>query len=330
MQACRATIQNLYQLLLVVVYKEATMDFTFSHPQYLFFLFAIPLVIFIHFLALSHRKKKALRFANFDAIARIQGVDFFSKNVVVLLLYLVILVLVVFAISGFTLQTSKEATSFSFVLAIDSSQSMSATDFSPSRMEVAKETAKRFVDLNAQDVRIAVISFSGSTKVEKDLTNRKPELKTAIDGIEISGFGGTDIYEAVLTSTNMLRFESHKAIILLSDGQINVGTLDDAVEYANDHDVIVHAIGMGTLSGGETDYGFSRLDEDSLTSIAYETGGVYVSAENEAEVNIAFDDIFNEVERKVSIELYYYFLVAVLVLIVLVFFISNTRYVNLP
>ena len=57
-------------------------EFTFLHPKFLFFLFAIPILFVIHFLSLTNRKKVALKFANFNAIARIQGIDFFSKNLV--------------------------------------------------------------------------------------------------------------------------------------------------------------------------------------------------------------------------------------------------------
>jgi len=306
------------------------MIFSFLHPQYLFFLFGIPILFFIHFLALSHKKKKALKFANFDAIARIQGIDFFSKNVIVLALNVLIFLFLVFAISGLTFHTTMSSSSFSFVLAIDSSQSMEADDFSPSRIEVAKETAVAFVDDSGVDVKMAIISFSGSTKIEKDLTERKDELKNAIKGIYTSGYGGTDIYEAVLTSSNLLNYEDNKAIIILSDGQINVGTVDDAVDYANYHDVVVHAIGMGTKEGGLTEFSFSKIDEDSLKSLAYETGGIYISAENKENLTKAFENIFENHERKVSIELFDYLLILCLCFLVLEFFLTNTRYVNLP
>lgn len=306
------------------------MNFTFLHPQYLFFLFAIPILFFIHFLALSNKKKKALKFANFDAIAKIQGVDFFSKNVIILVLNVLVVVALSFAISGLTMHTTMKSSAFSYVVAIDTSQSMQAKDMAPDRLAVAKETARDFISKAPVDVDIAVISFAGSTTIEKDLTDRKDELLQAVGLITISGFGGTDLNEAVLTSSNILKFASAKAVIIMSDGQINVGSVDDAIEYANDHDVLVHTIGLGTEEGGSTGYSYSKIDEDSLKSLAYETGGVYYRAADKANLTAALDQVYEITDRKVAIDLFEYLLIFAFVLVVVSFFLSNTRYINLP
>lgn len=306
------------------------MNFTFSHPHYLFFLFAIPLLFLIHFLALSNRKKKALKFANFDAIAKIEGIDFFSKNVIVLAFYVVIVTLVCFSLSGLTFHTTMKSSSFTFVLAVDVSQSMEADDFNPNRLAAAKKEAIEFVNNAPFDVKMGVITFAGSTRIEQDLTDRKDDLGLAISGIEVGSYGGTDLYEAVLTSSNMLKFQEHKAVIILSDGQINVGNLDDAIDYANNNDVIVHTIGIGTLEGGSTKVSYSKIDEDSLKSLSYGTGGVYAAARDKTNLTSAFNQIYDLTERKVAIDLFDYLLISAIILTLIVFFLSNTRYVNLP
>ena len=48
---------------------------SFIYPQYLFFILLIPLFIFIHLATLKSTKSSALKFANFEAISRIRGVD---------------------------------------------------------------------------------------------------------------------------------------------------------------------------------------------------------------------------------------------------------------
>src|SRR5690348_8598135 len=52
-----------------------------------------------------------------------------------------------------------------FVLAIDNSASMSATDVAPSRLAVAKEAAKRIVNAMDRDDLAMVIAFSDRAKV---------------------------------------------------------------------------------------------------------------------------------------------------------------------
>ncbi len=306
------------------------MDFSFSHPQYLWLLFSLPLLFFIHFFALSSRRKKALKFANFDAIARIEGIDFFSKNVVVLFMNVLIAALLIFAVSGLTIHTFAKSSSFSFVIAIDSSQSMEATDFSPNRITAAKQTAVTFLNEAPIGTRVGIISFSGGSKIEHDMTERKDELKSAIFDIGISGLGGTDLYEAVLTSSNLLKNENQKAVILLSDGQLNVGNIDDAISYANENSVVIHTIGIGTVEGGETEFGISKLDEDSLKSLAYNTGGQYFNPLNSQNLTDTFLGLYDLTERKVAVPLLDYLIVFAIILLVLEFFTANTRFVNLP
>jgi len=304
--------------------------FTFAYPQYLLLFLMIPIIFFIHFFSLGNKKKKALKFANFDAIAKIEGIDFFSKNVISLVLNIVIVSLLIFSLSGLTLHKTAKATDFSFVISIDSSKSMEATDLSPNRISAAKVAATKFVDFAPLNTRFGVVSFAGSSKIEKDVTDSKSEVKDAINGIKLTEFGGTDLYEAVLTGSNLLKNEDHKAIILLSDGQLNVGTVDDAISYANENDVIVHAIGMGTIEGGSTEFGFSKLDEDSLKSISYNTNGAYFNTTNEADMINAFEHIFDYTQKNVSIKLADYLLLIGIILLLVEFFLSNTRYTSFP
>ena len=305
------------------------MLFTFLRPNYLYFLFIIPIVFIIHFYSLNNRKKVALKFANFDAIARIQGIDFFSKNIIILFLTVLISFTMVLSASGLTWHTFMESSSFSFVLDIDVSGSMEANDFLPNRLAAAKQTAINFIDEAPLGVNIGVVSFSGSSYIEQDMTEDRNRLKGVIEELEISGWGGTDLFEAVITSANLLENEKNKAIILLSDGQINVGNLEDVIEYATKRDIVIHSIAMGTRTGGQTDYAISKLDEESLKSVSYNTGGNYFFVTSGEELSEAFISILDLTQRNVSIDLSLYLLIASILLFVLEFFLSNTKYLNI-
>ena len=60
------------------------MEIIFERPEYLFFLLAIPIMIFFHIVSLKIIRKRSIKFANFEAITRIKGVEIFSKNLTVL------------------------------------------------------------------------------------------------------------------------------------------------------------------------------------------------------------------------------------------------------
>lgn len=307
------------------------MYLTFAYPNYLFLLLMAPLIVLIHFLTLKRIKKRALKFANFEAISKITGVEFFSKNIVISLLSIFIVFLLVLSISGLTLHKQADASSFSFILAIDSSRSMEAQDMLPNRLESAKEIAKEFVKVAPQTTAIGVISFSGNSYIHQDLTKNKNLINEAIDNIEQSMIEGTDICEAVITSTNLLRRgEEGKAIVLLSDGQINVGDLEDAITYANDNDVIINTIAIGTEEGGKTSYGLSKLDEDSLKALEYQTGGEFFKAQDKATLSESFNKAMKLTTKKVSIDLSNYLLLATIFFFVIEYVLASSKYRSLP
>lgn len=306
------------------------MQLIFTHPGYLFLLFLIPLMFLLHFLSIKFRRSYALRFANFDSIAKIKGIDLYSKNIVVLGISCVIIFLMVFSLAGATLKTQGNVSSFSFVIALDSSNSMQATDFQPSRMEAAKQTAKDFVDSSPPGTRVAVLSFAGNGVIEQTITDDKQLLDNAIDGINITSVGGTNIFNAVATAATLLVAEKTKAVILLSDGQTNVGTIQQAIDYAVQNDLVINTIGMGTPEGSYTAYGLTRLDEQSLQSMAFNTGGQYYLVQNKTSLENSFSRILQLKQGTLVYDLSPIFLILAAVLFIIDYFLSGTRFGIFP
>lgn len=307
------------------------MIFTFDSPQYLFLLAIIPLLWSIHFFSINSKKKKALKFANFPAIAKITGIDFFSKNLISLILSTLIVLFLVLSASGTNLHITplRGSSFYSFVIALDSSQSMSARDFFPNRLSSAKATAKNFVEEIPIGTKIGLISFSSFTYIENELTDKKSEVLNSISSIELSNYGGTDLYEAVLTSSNLLENEKNKAMIVLSDGQINIGVEKDIIDYASRKDISIYSIAIGTKQGAETQYSaVSKLDEAFLKNISQMTGGQYFSVENEQDLALSFNSILRLTKEKTALNLSLYFLLFALALFVLLYFFINTRYLE--
>jgi len=306
------------------------MQFSFIYPLYLWFLFVIPLMIIIHFISIQSRGKTAIKFANFDAIARIKGVDLYSKNLIILVLSILTALCLVMSMSGLTLEIRTNSTANSFVIAVDSSRSMEADDISPSRLEGAKNIALDFVKGSRTGTRVGIISFSGISTIEQDVTDDKSKINNAIRNIDFSEIGGTDISEAITTSVNILKNENRKSIILFSDGQINVGDLDYALEYAEDNDVVINTIAIGSKTGGQTGFGVSKLDEDTLKAIAYNTDGKMLSIENNEDIGRFFNEIMELRVRDVSINLTRQLLIGAVVLFFIQYILINTRYKTIP
>lgn len=293
------------------------MYFNFTNPSYLVLLFLVPVLIFFHFYSIKNQRKRSIVFANFEAIAKIKGIDLYSKNIIILFLNIAMAVAIIFSLAGLTLYKEMDASSFSYVIAVDSSESMGAIDISPNRLFSAKEASIEFVNSLPYNLKVGVLSFSGTSYIEQELTDNKEKIIKAIDGIELKKFGGTDIYEAVSISSFMLKEEENKAVIILSDGQMNVGNVYDAIEYARNNNLLVHSFGIGTVEGGEASYGISKLDEDSLKSLSYNTNGNYFKITSKEEMKKAFSEIVPLTRKIGSVNLSLYLIIAVLVFFIL-------------
>ncbi len=315
------------------------MEIVFNNPHFLWFLLAVPLLIIVHYLTLKYGKQEALRFSNFEAISRVvkehvsenPTFGFFkNKNVGLLILRVSALTLLIFAVSGTVIWYHGETTDFDFMLAIDTSSSMLADDFSPNRLEATKVAASLFIDNLAPKSRAGIVAFSGTSFVEEKLSEDMELLKQGIKEITASKIGGTDLGNAIITSSNLLiGGDKGKVIVLLTDGQSNVGvSVGEGISYANEENVIVYTIGVGTEEGGrfrDTDV-VSKLDEPTLKRIAKSTGGGYFRAGNEEELIKAYKDIAGLNVRKVSLNLIPVFMIIALVLLILEGILVNTKY----
>ena len=193
------------------------------------------------------------------------------------------------------------------VLCLDISGSMLAQDFTPNRMEAAKNVASEFIDGRPTD-RIGLVIFSGEAFTMCPLTTDRNVLKAQLFNVQ-SGLleDGTAIGSGLATGVDRLRNSPSKSkvIILLTDGENNGGLIDPntAKEIAKSVGVRVYTIGMGTEGFApvpvQTPGGVVmqrekvNIDEKLLTQIAGETGGHYYRAKD----NESLKNIYNEIDQ---------------------------------
>lgn len=303
----------------------------FTRPMYLFFLLAIPLIVFFHIISISLSKRKAIKFANFDAISRVSGVDIFSKNLTVLYLHLLIVLLVVLSVSGTSLVRQVESTDQSFVIAVDASRSMAATDLSPTRLDVAKKAAEDFLNMMPPKTKIGVLSFSGATYIESEVTDDEYLIKAAIDNINIKDVGGTDFLGTFATASNMLSDQESKNVILISDGSANLNQLQTINDYVAKNNIIVYSLGIGTPEGGsDAAGGLFTLSEDTLKIISENSGGRYYNVNQLEDFYSSFNEILSLAKKNVIFDMSLFLMIGALLLFVIEFILLNTRFRTLP
>lgn len=314
----------------------------FASPHFLWLLVSIPFFVFSHFVLLRYNQFRALRFANFAALKRVTGKRILTTNYSLLVLRLLIILALILSISKPVLWLERDVSNYDYVIAIDSSASMSAEDFFPSRLAVAKTTAKEFVDKLPPGSRVGVIYFAGQTFVKQTPESSKFLAKSAIDDVNLLRVGGTDIPGAIITGTNLLLNSMNgRAIIILTDGSNTIDTflidsMSEASKYASEKNVVVHSIGIGSEAGPlgylPEYYNISAVfNEDNLQSISAQTRGLYFEPEALNDVQQAFSMILEHDQTAyVDLDLTFGLAALALVLIFIEWGLINTRFRRFP
>jgi len=200
---------------------------------------ALPLLLLLYFLKLKRREhpvsstllwRRAVQDLQVNApFQRLR------RNILLFLQLLAILAVLV-ALAGPILSLTSRATG-RYVLLIDRSASMNATDVQPSRLEAGKQQAKAFVEslsnkslfsFGGGSDQIMVIAFDSRCKVMCNFTTDGQQLLGAIDSIE-GGDGDSALSEAILVAqafaasdeqANNRSSEVAAKLVLFSDGQI--------------------------------------------------------------------------------------------------------------
>ncbi len=318
------------------------MELAFGNPSYLWLLFSLPLLVISHFIILRFIKRKAMMFANFEAMSRVAGVTLITKNISLLIIRLSILLFLILAAAETTFWYTGQTNKNDFILAIDASASMSAQDYEPNRLEAAKDAAEEFVNSLEGKAEIGVVSFAGTALIEQLPTSNLIKVKQKINEIQIMAAGGTDLSSAIITSTNLLlNSRKGKKIILITDGSNTAGSfIENIIQrgayYARNYHVSIYTIGIGT---NETAAGFvpeelgvlSFFDGPTLEYLANETGGKFYKATSMEDIREAYSKINEEAEEGfVSVELSFTFLLLALILVFIEWGLINTRFRALP
>ncbi|MBR9699948.1 VWA domain-containing protein [Candidatus Woesearchaeota archaeon] len=309
-------------------------EVTFVNAQYLWLLFIIPFLILTHFYGLRFSRKKAMRFANLEALARVSGGRKLSMNLPLLFLRFFTLLFLIFALSQPIFWYIGEGSDFNFLIAIDSSGSMLADDFPPNRLEAAKTAAKEFINTVPKDAKVGLMSFSGTQFIKQVMTEDFEAVELAIDGVNVEYSSGTAVGDAIIAGSNMIISEEKgRVIVLLTDGQSNAGTvLEKAINYANDNFITVYTIGMATAEGGRFQgiEALSTIDDSSLEMIAKNTGGAFYRAVNTNELIEAYREIAQTSKKKVPIRLAIWFTILAFLALTSEWVIVNTKFRSVP
>jgi Ca-activated chloride channel homolog len=192
------------------------------------------------------------------------------------------------------------------IIALDISSSMLARDFSPDRLEAAKNVAMEFISGREYD-RMGLVVFAGEAFTQCPLTTDRAVLLNLFKDLK-SGLieDGTAIGNGLATGVSRLKDSEavSRVVILLTDGENNRGEVAPltAAEIAKTFGIRVYTVGVGSIGTApypvQTPFGIElrdmevKIDEGLLTEIANITGGQYFRATS----NKKLEEIYKEID----------------------------------
>ena len=286
---------------------------TFAHPEMLWLLLVIPLLVTYYVFKHNHTTAEILLPSPFTGEHLPQSsYKNYLRHLLFGLRMLVTGLLIIIIAKPQSFMSWKKITTkgIDIVIAQDISGSMLSKDFSPNRIGAAKKLASMFIHHRPDD-KIGLVIFSGVAFTQCPLTTDHAVLQNLLGQIHTGMVeDGTAIGDGLATAVSRLiadKSTKSKVIVLLTDGVNNMGSVAPltAANIAKTFGIRVYTIGIGTtgkamtpvaiLPNGQYQYALQdvQIDEDLLSQIADMTGGEYFRATD----NQSLKKIYSKVDK---------------------------------
>ena len=321
--------------------------FRFAHPELLYLLIIIPLLIVFYVVARIRKKKAIAEFGSPELLSTLMPLQSYKRETLKFILVLVALFFVILGVAGPQFgsklqQVKKEGVEL--IIALDVSNSMMAQDIKPSRLDAAKQAISRMVEKLSDD-KVGLIVFAGDAYVQLPITTDYSSAKLFLSGIntDIVPIQGTAIGTAIDLAAKSFTpdTEASKAIIVITDGENHQDDAIAAAKAAREKGIYVHTIPEKGNPGqymrdGSGNPIISKLDEETLKEIAKAGEGIFVRASNS---NVGLNTLLDEIDRMDKTlleervfsdyaEKYQYFLIMALIFVLLDFIVLGRKNKN--
>lgn len=183
-----------------------------------------------------------------------------------------------------------------FIYALDVSKSMAAEDIWPNRLEHAKTLINSFTNVFPSSEH-ALIACGNHPELLIPFTLDPILLKNTLEVLDFDALGdqGTHLGACIRQAAQLIDgdLKKKKILLLLSDGEDHQGGCDKALSLAQEKNLAIYPIGIGTEKGARVPQGssaldkkvfkkyngqwvVSRLNEKTLKQISFKSAGEYI------------------------------------------------------
>jgi len=288
----------------------------FEHTWYFLFLLVVLVVIGLYIVVQLARQRRLLRFANMELLESVAPKRPTRWRHLPAILLVAALLLLTVAMAGPTHDVRIPRNRAVVMLVIDVSQSMRATDISPSRLAAAQQAAKQFADQLTPGINLGLIAYAGTATVLVSPTTNRDATKAAIDKVQLAdrtatGEGIFTALQAIATVGAVIGggdTPPPARIVLMSDGKETVPSNPDnpkgaftAARTAKDQGVPISTVSFGTP------YGYVEIndqrqpvpvDDQTLKRMAELSGGSAYNASSLEQLT----EVFTSLQQQIGYE----------------------------
>jgi Ca-activated chloride channel family protein len=274
-----------------------------DESKYLYLLFIVPILVLLFLYNQYWKRKKQLEFGDLDLVKKLSPEKSTFKPILKLIVMILALVGLIFGLVNPKIGTKMETVKregIDIVFAMDVSKSMLAEDIAPSRLEKSKQIVSQIINQLGSD-RIGIVAYAANAFPVLPITTDYASAKMFLQSVntDIVSSKGTSLDEAIRLSASYFdeKSKTSKLVIMISDGEDHSEGAEDAAEEANKLGIKIITIGVGTEKGStiplrvngvvesfkrdiNNEVVITKLNKESLTTIAKATKGGYVDGNN--------------------------------------------------
>lgn len=328
--------------------------FRFAHPEMLWLLLIVVAIIGLYVIMFFSQRRKIKLFGEEELVSLLMpNVSKIRPHVKFGLVALALVMLTIgLAQPQFgTKVENQKTTGIEAIFVLDVSNSMKATDISPTRLDNAKMMLSKLIDNMIND-KVGLIIFAGDAYMQMPISADNVSAKMFLGTITPGSVPvpGTAIGTAIDMAVKSFGTENNdigRTIIVLTDGENHEDDAIEAAKKANESGITVNVVGFGSPEGAPipVDGGsnfwkdaqgnivVTKLNEKMCSQVASAGNGIYVRAGNS---NSALRALSKEIEKMQKGEMetttysnydekFYIFAWMALLLLVGEFFILNRK-----
>src|ERR1700736_5565676 len=285
----------------------------FEHVWFFLFLVVVLGLIGLYIVVQLARHRRMLRFANMELLESVAPKRPSRWRHLPAILLVASLLMFTVAMAGPTYDVRIPRNRAVVMRVIDVSQSMRATDVSPSRLAAAQDAGKQFAGQLTPGINLGLIAFGGTATVLVSPTTNRDATKNAIDKLQLAdrtatGEGIFTALQAIATVGAVIGGGDQPPparIVLISDGKETVPSNPDnpkgaytAARTAKDQGVPISTVSFGTP------YGYVEIndqrqpvpvDDETLKKMAELSGGDSYNASSLEQLKQVFTNLQQQI-----------------------------------